>query len=250
MSTMNSYSTAWAQRLHQRRDDLEHVLAMDRFARWETSSMPESVALQELSFGLGVLFGGDESMGEKFIERSLNICNRIIDEDKLLSDRCRDAYPINLAETLVVRGHSLAILKGRMDCKSFEEAVSHFHDGATTDHMQDKANLVWSARILLILGCLDEAISVLESINQEQSLCDPLGIDWLNVARTVASGQDEIVKDVLSLLFEEKRNPTLSATGYGQIWIGRLELSLIIQRYLKSPLNCPDWRAAIRDFSA
>lgn len=118
----------WLSKYHKEVEGFEEILTWDPFEHWDRSLTLECKADNDFYLALKLTFAGEQSLREKFLQRSLRIIERIEAEDKLRSSSCRDRFPVNRGLLLRVKAHSLGLLQGQMQRETLIESSEDYEE--------------------------------------------------------------------------------------------------------------------------
>ncbi len=191
------------------------------WSSWELSRNPESIAADRFGIATEILCGaGDRGLANAFVERCIEILDRIDAESKCTSDRCVASFPINVGRSTMLRGLIDYYFDRQPEESVFVDAATHFLSysrRAVEDGVWDAViqyDFLFAVELLLLGGRPDDAHRELEGVpealtkNERQHLAIRTLIDSTGKSRSSGEVPDARAGSFFAAL-RDPRNPPL-----------------------------------------
>ncbi len=251
-------------RLYQRSlVELNELIEEDYpWSSWEANSFPEGTAEFEFDTAIRILAGSDNwDLARRYLDRSIEIVDRILEENKLTSPGCDLRYPANSAVCRRTKVYAQSLLGGALDRDALILASREFeayyekHDDPRDRNEQSSYHCIDGIHLALIGNDLEQAAKLLNDPHAKDRFNKP-HFSALKGLVTLASGSApgqtarEIV-DRFETFFNRARDPRTKMRGDEHIvtTIGPLELAVIRDRYVHHGDEDLDWKRIIAQYS-
>lgn len=232
--------------------DLNALIEEDHPWRdWAANSFPDGTAQFEFNSAIRILAGSDNwDLARRYLARSIEIIDRIFDEDKLTSPGCDLRYPANSATCRRTRAYARSLLGDVLDTEALHLASREFEtyllkQDDPTDRNEQK-NYGWIAGIHLSL--IGNDLARTGDNKRHYSV--------LQGVMTLASGSsaEHEAREIIGrfeTFFDWARDPRTKARGgeHLEVTIGPFELALLRDKYIQQQGDDLDWKRVLADYS-
>jgi len=249
---MKTYHDLWVQKISDDRKSFDTILRWDVFRDWERSCAPESRAEDELILALELLYADRKSSeAQEFLRRALAVSERTTQENKLTSELCEAAFPLNRGGLLRSHAYSLALLGHELDTASLIQASSDFegwckHYKKGEWDSQSQAYYLAGVRLAIIAGDWERSerlLKIRKSFKWHQRQFELLKRLVEEFCLRHVDDPDYLAS--FDEYFDYVRDPNLNPDVFMEKHILGLELGIIRDKYLVSPDLSIDWKRII-----
>jgi hypothetical protein len=250
-----SYRDYWVSSHEKERVELRTILdelSPFRDNHWEINRSPDGTADRYLWNALQVLFSGqDTQLANEFLDTSLRVIERTMQERKLDRPECEGGRPRNYGRLLRTNVYVKALLGGPFDRTQALEAAGHYADWCkavrkSSWDSQDQAYYLIAVRLSLLAGACDQASGLLKAgkklkwHEKEASLLKAL----LERSKIQEFSGDKQKQDFLAFL-DEVRNPHYKPGVFLEHVIYPFEIAMVYTMYYEGDGRSPDLQRAI-----
>lgn len=232
------------------------------WSRWEANSAPEDTASWEFTTAIWILLGSENwDLARRYLARSIQIIDRITEENKLTAPGCILGYPANSATCRRTKAYAQSLLGDRLDTESLILASGEFetyfmkHDDPRDRNEQTCYRLINSIHLALIGNDLERAADLLGSRPAKSRYNKP-HFDALKGLVKVASGSapEQKTREAIErfeTFFNRARDPRIKFRGneHLPVTLGPLELAIIRDRHIYHGGEGFDWKRIIAEYS-
>ncbi len=259
-------STAKAHwtRLYQKSFAELHELIEEDYpwSRWEANSSPDGTAKFEFNTAIRILSGSENwDLARRYLARSINIIDRISEENKLTAPGCDLRYPANSAICRRTKAYAQSLLGDRLDTDALILASREFetyfkkHDDPRDRNEQSCYHWIDSIHLALIGNDLERAAELLGSPPAKSRYNEPhfrALKDLMKVA--LGSAPEQMTREAVEnfeTFFDRARDPRTRFRGneHLPVTLGPLELAIIRDRYIYHGGDQFDWKRIIAEYS-
>lgn len=228
---------------------------------WDRNMMPDDAAAQRFSMAVRILSGSEDwALAKQYAERSLEIVERIIREDKLHSDRCIDNYPRNQGVTRRTQAYAQALLGQPLDAslllaasKDYEADCKHYKTARDWNE-QIQYYFINAIHLSLLGDDLKRAATLLKGPQRPlkahtEHVALLKGLIRFAEGELDESEQATFVTD-FEAFFDKVRDPRRQQPkGYFMEIVGPLEMGLLLEKYVNHPGEEINWQRVIDRYS-
>ena len=230
------------------------------WSQWERNSSPDSAAEVELSTGIKILLGSDDTaLARRYLELSVEMADRIDSEDRLRTsiefprNRGRVSRTRAYAQTLLGQPWTTHLLLSAS--KDYEEHCRRNYENLEDWHSQVQYYYLNAVHLALLGDDVKRADQLLDSppypLNYQKEHAGVLK-GLVRFIRGELSGQ-EVAKFVAEFesYFDRLRDPRIKQPGnsFRESFMCPVELGLLREKYIRHPGGATSWHRVIEDYA-
>lgn len=253
----------WTDFYRRNEKDLVELIEEDYPWRdWEANYSPEATAAFEFETGIRILAGSDNrALANRYFARSIQIVNRIFDEDRLTAPGCVYRFPRNRGSATRTHSYAQVVLGQQLDEDALRSASRDFENHCLAthrrEHLDEQTSFDWinAIHLALLAGDVERGGRLLTN------LPEPFGhherhravlhlLISLADRNDIRQTEDEVARE-LDRYYDDIRNPRKKRTKgyYMPPTLGPLEIGLLRDKYLTGKDGSVDWTRTIESYT-
>lgn len=253
-ATNKSYKQYWLNRHDENSEFRVKDVATDPFLDWDLNTMPESSVEWNMFMALEICYANaDESLAHRYLQRCLQVVERIFHEDRLieLHKRGKGLFPVNRAAVYRAQAYAQALLGRGLDKNLLARAATDYEDycngeGKSPWDSQAQCYYLNAVTLILLAGDRQRARELL-AIKRSFKWHAEQFVLYQELAQTTTEPpiQDPTLPDRFGRFFDEIRNPGYDPEAFIEKSTLRFELGALRDKYFISQNGEIDWQRVI-----